>query len=101
MQTAPLARRAGLTGVDVPHGNRCDRLLPGHSLLQRDWAADDHEEIVGVRTFVGHDELEMHAEELPAEAVVMLRLDDFPKPHGDDGRVTPRGADLDAVAGDR
>jgi hypothetical protein len=64
-------------------GRLADTLPEGHR------AADDHEEIVGMRPLIGHDELEMHPEELPTEPVVMFRADDLAEPDGDDSRVPP------------
>ena len=60
-----------------------------HAFLQRNRTADDHEKVISVGAFVGHYELEMHPEELPAEAVVVFRLDDVAKPHRDDGGIAP------------
>src|SRR5690349_2672810 len=49
-----------------------------------------------MRPFVGHHELEMHAEELPAEQVVVAGVDDLAEPDRDDLWIAPGLAELDA-----
>jgi len=51
--------------------------------------------------FVGHDELEMDAEKLPAKFLVVLGLDDVAKANRDDLGIASGGADIDTVTGDR
>jgi len=89
------------TGSGVAGCNRQRRLGTGHAFGQRYRPTDDHEKIVGMRPFVGHDELEMDPKEFPAKHVVVLGLDDFPEPDRHDGGVASGGANIDAVAGDR
>ena len=79
----------------------CDRecgVRPRHPFPQRHRAADDHEELVGVGDLVRHHELEVHPEELPAEAVVILRHDHVAEADRHDGRVAAGRTDIDAVA---
>ncbi len=78
--------RAG--GIAIDQRQSCGRLAD--ALLERHRAADDHEEIVGMRPLIGHHELEMHSEKLPAEPVVVLRADDLAEPDRYDGRVPLR-----------
>src|SRR4051812_33142183 len=79
----PIPARFAGPGVPGGNGQRC-RLI-GHALLQWNRTADDHEKIIGMGPLISHDELKMDPEELPAETVVMLRLDDFPEPDRNDG----------------
>src|SRR5689334_8369348 len=51
--------------------------------------------------FIGHYELEVDAKELPAKLVVMCGLDDVAEPNRHDPGVTPVGAYVDTMAGDR
>ena len=90
-----------LIGWLVAGRNRQCGVGLSHAFMQGNRSANDHEKIVGVRAFVGHHELEMDAEELPAEQVVVFGFDDFTEPDRHDGRVAPGGAGIDAVAGDR
>src|SRR5215470_6440433 len=83
-----------ITGGDGQRGLRYR-----HALGQRHRAAYDHEEIVGVGYFVRHHELEMHTEELPAEGMIVLGLDDLAEAHRHDGRISACGACVDAVRG--
>src|SRR6476646_7300269 len=73
----------------------------GDPLAERDGTADDHEEVIGIGLLVGHHELEVHAEKLPAKFCVVLGLDEIAKPYRHDGGIAPFGPKLDAVAGDR
>src|SRR6185295_8057106 len=72
-----------------------------HALAQGHRAANDHEEVVGIRLFVGHHELEMDPEELPAKPLVMFGLDDVAETHRRDLGVASVGAGIDAVTLDR
>src|SRR5215203_5133545 len=90
-----------LSGGWVPGRNRQCSLRSSHAFAEGDRAAYDHEEIVGVGPLIGHDELEVHAKELPPEKVVMLGFDDLPEPDRHDNGVSSGLAQVDSMACDR
>src|SRR6266702_8417550 len=54
-----------------------------------------------MRPFIGHYELEMDAEELPAEQAVILGLDDLAESDRYDGGIAAPGTCVDAMRGKR
>src|SRR5688572_11324827 len=80
-------------------GQRRRRLV--ESLFQRNRTADDHVKIVRMWPLIGHHELEMHPKELPSEAIVVLRPDNFTEPDRYDGGNALARTGINAVAADR